>query len=408
MSAFFNLNRASCSDSCREHTRQISVIAVASVMPEGLGSRLDPHARVTMTEEDSENLYVLNLSIFPISTPASTGGRRRISQPVVAVGLLLLLLIALPVAPARAQSDAKGSRGAPSPEPPSTTSENPLDVDLLLSDPVRDLPPFQSLRQRMRELASGEGSPEAFRAAAEDLASDGIYAAAIQVLWFGSKMVDDEAKAASYSKRMKVWARAALPADELIEEGQQLQVADRNKEAIETYLRAVAAHPFNERAHFSLADAWRSVYLEEYGDDLALAPLEIRVRLFRDAYVHYRLALEIDPLFYDAHYGLSELRDLFPDNHEVLLKTQFLTQRALDFRGEVLPVLGALEQGETNAATFEQLGDGLTALGESEYAVFAWRCALKFGASEEEIGPRIEAVLSGFESDREAGPERDR
>lgn len=314
-----------------------------------------------------------------------------------AASLLILLAAFLSVSPVRAQSESAGTPD-PSGESESTATANPLDVDLLLEDPVRDLPPFQSIRDRLRQLAMGERSPASFESVAEGLAADGVYTAAIQVLWFASKMSVGEAGADEYARRMRVWNKAASAADELIEQGEQLQIAGRSREAIEAYLRAIESAPFNERAHFRLADAWRRVYRDEYGDQPNPAPLEIRVRLFRDAYVHFRLALELDPLFYDARYGLSELRDLFPDNRQVLLETQPFTQQALDFRAEVLPVLDEIEKGEESADTFNRLAEGLETIGASEYSVFAWQCALELGAPREEIAPRIEGILSNFES----------
>jgi len=362
--------------------------------------------RSTMQEEP-EALNVLKSSNPAFRASGDANGIRRPGRNVVRA-FALFLAVALPGASLRAQDPSPDTGPSPAAETENPSAANPLDVDLLLADPVRDLPPFQALRDRLHELAAGDRSPEAFAAAAEDLAADGVYATAIQILWFASKLVADEAKADDYAKQMNVWSRAALPAAKLIEQGEQLQVAGRDREAIETYILAVEAHPFNERAHFRLADAWRDVYEKEYGDELSLAPLAIRVRLFRDAYVHYHLALEIDPLFYDARYGLSELRGLFPENQDVLLKTQYLTQQALDFRGEILPVLQVIEQGEADAGTFSKLGGAFEALEEPEYAVFAWQCALTLGASPEELTPRIGEALSASPSGGRPGSEGSR
>lgn len=307
----------------------------------------------------------------------------------VAAGLLLWIGL---VAGAGAQNSEQPPSGQSPPQDEAAAPGNPLNLDLLLADPVADRPGFQALRERLERLAEGDGSPSAFEAAADELATDGIYTTAIEILWFAGKIAPDEAAAGEYAQRMQTWAQRAAAAESVVEEGEQLYSAGRKQEAIKTFLRALDSHPFSERAHFRLAEAWRHVYLEEYGNDLRLAPLEIRVRVFRDAYEHYRLALEIDPLFYDAYYGLSELRDMFPENQEFLLRTQPLTQRALDFRGEVLSVLEEIERGQEDAATFSRLGAAFETIGADEYAVFAWQCALRLGGPEDELRPRIEAL----------------
>ncbi len=287
-------------------------------------------------------------------------------------------------------SDSTSTKEAASGE--TEPSSNPLNLDLLLEDPVETHDGFGQVRDRLRRLAREGRTPEDFESAADELADDGVFTTAIELLWFAEQMVSDKAVAAGYGDRMRSWAQAAAAAESVSDEGGQLFKAGRKPEAIEAFLRAIDVNVYSERAHFRLADAWRRIYQDEYGQDPELPPLNIRVRVFRDAYEHYRLALAIDPLFYDAYYGLSELRGLLPDNPDFLLRTQALTQRALDFQGELLPVLKAIERGESDGSTYVQLGSAFETLGAFEYAAFAYQCAVLIDGADSEVAPILKKL----------------
>lgn len=337
------------------------------------------------------------MSIRKFPTPAERSTVDPVDSnrgPILFVAwVFLILTLALAPGAARSQSPTVDDSAASANETGNAEAPaNPLDLDLLLEDPIAIHEDFQSLRDRLGQLARDGRTPSDFEAAAEELAADGVYTTAIELLWFAEQMAADETVAAGYRDRMRTWTQAAMAAESVVDEGGQLYVAGRRPESIETFLRALEINPFSERAHFRLADAWRRIYQEEYGNDSSLPPLEIRVRVFRDAYEHYALALAIDPLFYDAYYGMSELRGLFPDNQEFLLRTQDLTQRALDFRGELLPVLRTIEDGKAVGGTYVQLGEAFEVLGAFEYAVFAYQCALQLEPKRTDIAARLEKL----------------
>jgi tetratricopeptide (TPR) repeat protein len=267
-----------------------------------------------------------------------------------------------------------------------------IDIDLLLADPLSADSAFRDLMDRRNTIGLQAADAEDLARGAEDMARSGAYTTAIELLWFAEKMAPESPAGARYRDTMQGWAQAARAADLPVEEGDQYFLAGRHKEAIEAYLRATEAHPFNERAHFRLADAWREIYQHQFEADMSLAPLEIRVRVFQDAYRHYQYALAIDPLFFDAYYGLSELRSLIPEDQQFLLRTQPATQRALDFRAEVLPILAELESGEDTVSTFTRLGRAFEEIGVWDYAVFSYQTASHLGGPAEELNGRIEAI----------------
>lgn len=329
------------------------------------------------------------------STLRATPDARVRGRRSLRLRLTLLALGALPAlaTPIPAQDPATPDTPAPSEKESGIAPRpNPLDLDMLLADPVASRPEFHQFRDIRRELAATGNSATHFERAAERLAALRAYTTAIELLWFASRMQTDPAVTAGYQDRMREWAQQATPAEMIVEEGDQLLVAGRQSEAVAAHLRALELNPFAERAHFRLADAWRIIYKEKYEDDLSLAPLEIRVRIFQDAWVHYLLCLEVDPLFYDAYYGLSELRGLFPENHEFLMRTQPLTQRALDYRGAVLPVLQRIESTAEDAALMAELGEAFETIGVPDYAVFAYQCAVRLGDAGPSVPARIDAL----------------
>jgi tetratricopeptide (TPR) repeat protein len=266
-----------------------------------------------------------------------------------------------------------------------------LDLTALLEDPISSDAGFREHVERRHALALEADGPDELAAGAREFAQAGAYTTAIGLMWFGEKMAPETSRA-EFRDQMKIWAEAARAADREVDEGDQYFKAGRHPEAIEAYLEAVEVHPYNERAHFRLADAWREIYQHQFESDMSLAPLEIRVRVFQDAYRHYLRALAIDPLFFDAYYGVSELRSLIPENQEFLMRTQPETEKALAFRTEVIPVLAALEAGEESAATFVRLGGALEQIGAWDYAIFAYQTALGLGGAEAETVSRIESI----------------
>lgn len=271
-----------------------------------------------------------------------------------------------------------------------------LDLDLLLADPVRAHEAYRKLEERRSWLAGRGGKPEEYEQVAGELAGMGFYTSAIELLWFAQKMAPQTPSAVRYTERMKQWSDSAVAADRMIEEGNQLYQAGRPKESLEALLRAAQEHPNSERTNFALADMWRRIYREQYENEATAAPLEIRVKVFQDAYQRYRLALAIDPLFYDAYYGISELRGIFPEDTEFLLRTQADTQRALDFRAELVPVLAAVENGAEDPALMMQLGEAFERLGVADYAVYSYQTARALGGQDPKVAERLEALQSQF------------
>lgn len=289
-----------------------------------------------------------------------------------------------------APAQPAGSEGSAGP------SSLSLDLDLLLADPVQAQEAYRRLEERRSWLAGRGGKAEEFEQVAGELAGMGFYTSAIELLWFAQKMAPQLPSAARYAEQMKQWSASAAVADRMIEEGSQLYQAGRPKESLEALLRAAQEHPNSERTNFALAETWRRIYREQYENQATAAPLEIRVKVFQDAYQRYRLALAIDPLFYDAYYGISELRGIFPEDREFLLRTQPDTQRALDFRAELVPVLTSVETGAEDPALMMRLGEAFEKLGIRDYAVYSYQTARALGGQDPKIAERLEALQAGY------------
>lgn len=291
---------------------------------------------------------------------------------------------------------ASGPLGAQEPPDLSTASSQtePLDTEALLADPILGRASFHFLVQLRRWAALQRGQPEAFERVAEDFAGRGAYFSAVEMLWWADQLSDDPERRAAYQRRMREWIALTAPAETLTEQSRQLFAAGEGARAIDGLRQVLADHPFYEKGYYEWANVFFLLYLARAEGSGETMPLPARQRLFRSCYDALQYTLALDPLFYDAHYLLSRLREILHDDAEFLIRSQFLTERAVAFRGEVIPPLEKIEDGGRDASLFVELGRGFEAVGAAEYAVFAYEAALRHGAADADLRQRIESLTT--------------
>lgn len=263
-----------------------------------------------------------------------------------------------------------------------------LHLDHLLSDPVPDEAEFKYIRERRRWLAEHSDRIESFESVADEFASVSAFYSAVGILWFAEKMAPSEETSTAYQEQMKDWIAEAAEINRSVDEGLQLFESKRYQEAMDIFSEATQAHPYNDRAHYARADAYLRVY--QIRTDASPHPISLttRANMFRNAYRHYLFNLELDPLYFDSYYGISELREMFPDDREFIARTQGLTQRALDFRTGIIPILNLIDDGQRDSGLFLELGVLLENLGIEAYAAYAYQVAIHLDPDFEQARDR--------------------
>lgn len=329
--------------------------------------------------------------------------RSTTSRPSRAGRILLAagLLAAAAALPAQELPPSAPPSKAPAPAAPpaDAPAASQIDTEKLLANPIQNRPEFKKLYARRRELAVGPMAPADFERAADDVAALGAYFSAVELLWFADIMTDDAAKHEAYQARMKGWIKDADPANKIVEEGEQLFAAGKIQESLDRYKAALEQNQFCEKAHYAAANANFLIHLRETADEKKeLPPLADRARLFRLMYERLSCAIAIDPLLYDAHYLLATAREVIPDDGPFLEETQVLTDRAVKFRGEVLPALEQIESGQRAPEIIHMFGEALEAVGIPDYAIFAYHAAQVRGSkapATEELKKALVEKLKG-------------
>lgn len=309
--------------------------------------------------------------------------------------LTLLVAIQLPCLCLRAQD-------APAPAPPADAAapaeDTAVEVDLkaLLSNPIPAHKEFKYLYQRRSWLAANCDDPMNFQVLAQEFAERGAYFSAIELAWFAEKLTDDPAIREGLQTRMNTWLQATTPTNDSIEKARQLFDAGKSKEALEELLNVITENPYAERAHYELANVQFRVYLQQAISFENLMPVDMRAKLFRVLFEHLTFTIAIDPLYYDAYYLLGSIREMLPDSTEFLLATENLTDKALTFNNEVVPIMELLEEGRRDPELFQKFGAGLEAVGVMDYAVFAYGCAIARGSKDPEVPKRRDALIQKY------------
>lgn len=314
--------------------------------------------------------------------------------------ITLLTLLAAILVPSRSLRAQDAPAPAPAqPADATAPAEDPaVEVDLkaLLSNPIPAHKEFKYLYQRRSWLAANCDDPMNYQVLAQEFAERGAYFSAIELAWFAEKMTDDAAIRERLQSRMNTWLKAASPINDRVEQARQLFDAGKSKEALEALLNVIQEHPYAERAHYELSNVQFRVYLQQAISFEHLMPVDMRAKLFRVLYEHLTFTIAIDPLYYDAYYLLGSIREMLPDAKEFLLATEDLTQKALTFNNEIVPIMELIEAGNHDPELFQKFGAGLEAVGVMDYAVFAYGCAIARGSKDPEVPKRRDALIQKY------------
>lgn len=285
--------------------------------------------------------------------------------------------------------------GAAPAQPPEAQKKK-SDANLLLSSPIPVQEEFKYLYLRRSWLAGQGTKLDAFESVAEEFAAKGAYFSAVEVLWFADKITDDPTKKTAYQVTMRQWLKLAEPTNQIVEEGLQLFAGGKRQEAIAKFYAAIKANPYCEKGHYQIANTHFLIFLQEREKSEQPIPIPVREKIFRLAYEQLQYTIAIDPLYYDAFYLLSSIREIIPDDPEFTQKSQPLTDRAAAYRGEVLGAMQKVEDGGRDAPLFEALGKGFESVAIMDYAVFAYRIAQLKGSKDPDIAKRLDGLMTEY------------
>lgn len=283
--------------------------------------------------------------------------------------------------------------GAAPAEAPAGPKTSP---DVLLSNPIPGREEFKYLYLRRTWLAGQGGKIEAFEQLAEEFASKGAYFSAVELLWFADKLTTDPAKQAVYQTKSQQWVQMSQETDRIVEEGLQIFAAGQRYDAIKKFYEAIKLNPYCEKAHYQVANTHFLIFIQEQARSETEIPMPVREKIFRLAYEQLQYTIAIDPMFYDAFYLLSNIREILADDKEFLAASQVFTNRAMEYRNEVLPPLEQIETGSRDHQLFADLGKGFETVGIFDYAVFCYQIAISKGNSDPDVQQRLAKLLQSY------------
>ncbi len=321
------------------------------------------------------------------------GRTRAASRKLPPLGALavLVLICALGAGLAAAQSDNGASEFASDPH-----RSGMVDADALLANPINDRAEFRDLYELRSWLAAQGGAQEALLNIVDNFAERGAWYSAVEILWFAEKLTDNEDARSNHHKRMGELMEKNAKRDAAVEDARQMFAAGRRSEAIDSLRLMLQISPYSEKGHYELA----RMLLDRFeDDDLAAGEpigLEARAGIFRTAFEHLNFAIAIDPFYYDAHYLLANLRSILHDDAEFLVRTQFLSDRALYFRNHVVGPLEAIEGGDLSPAPLAELAEAMESIGILDYAVFAYQTAMFRGSDDPAVLERLKHLVDTY------------
>lgn len=339
---------------------------------------------------DQHELY----STRPEAWAARRCARRKMASrklfPLASLAALVLVC-ALGADRSAAQSDIGASEFADDPH-----RSGMVDADALLANPVNDRTEFRDLYELRSWLAGQAGAQEALIEVADNFTERGAWYSAVEILWFAEKLTNDEEARARHHKRMSELMKKIAKRDASVEDARQMFAAGRRGEAIDSLRLLLQISPYSEKGHYELA---RMLMDRFEDDDLEAAEpigLETRARIFRTAFEHLNFAIAIDPFYYDAHYLLANLRSILHDDAEFLVRTQFLSDRALYFRNHVVGPMEAIEGGDLSPALLAELAEAMESIGILDYAVFAYQTAMFRGSDDPAVLERLKHLVDTY------------
>lgn len=314
------------------------------------------------------------------------------------VTLAALVLLCAPGADrAAAQSDIGAPEFADDPH-----RSGMVDADALLANPVNDRAEFRDLYETRSWLAGQAGAQKALIEVADNFAERGAWYSAVEILWFAEKLTNDEDARARHHKRMAELMEKIAKRDASVEDARQMFAAGRRGEAIDSLRLMLQVSPYSEKGHYELA----RMLLDRFEDDdlEATEPigLETRAGIFRTGFEHLNFAIAIDPFYYDAHYLLANLRSVLHDDAEFLIRTQFLSDRALYFRNHVVGPMEAIEGGDLSPDHLAELAEAMESIGILDYAVFAYQTAMFRGSDDPAVLERLKHLVDTYFAPAEA------
>jgi hypothetical protein len=293
--------------------------------------------------------------------------------------------------PAPAQPAQEAPATADPAQPPAK-----LNIAALLSNPVTANEDFRYLYVRRSWLAGQGGRVDAFEQIADEFGAKGAYFSAIELLWFADKLTSDQTRQAAYQEKSRGWLAQAEEANKLVQEGLQIFASGQRYDAIKKFYDAVKQNPYLEKAHYQIANTHFLIFLQEQTRSETEIPISVREKIFRLSFEQLQYTIAIDPLYYDAFYLLSNIREILADDKEFAAQSQDLTNRAVDYRAMVLPPLEQIETGKRDASLFDDLGKGFETVGILDYAVFAYQAALVHGSTNPETQQRLDNLVRTY------------